>query len=209
MIKFSILLQYLRVFVPSRKANMSLFVAVHSMNMIIFIFYLLHMFFMIFLCRPREKYWNRLITTGSCYDFNTAIKATGFFNVLSDFIILLLPISSIWRLQISLQKKLGILAVFATGILYDLFCQCACLNSRPVDWTLIDQDESLILFFAQCLRCVYSSVLLYLQTCSIRGCELQYDHHGLVDICRNRRRNCHHLPSSITSALQSSSSSHF
>lgn len=102
---------------PSRKANMGMFIAVHSVIVAIFIFYFVDTFFNIFICRPREKYWNRLMTTGSCYNLDASMQATGLFNVLSDFAILVLPIHSIWKLQVPLRRKLGILAVFATGTL--------------------------------------------------------------------------------------------
>jgi large subunit ribosomal protein L36e len=38
-------------------------------------------------------------------------------NVFSDFAMLLLPIESIWRLQMATKQKVGITAVFAVGLL--------------------------------------------------------------------------------------------
>lgn len=38
--------------------------------------------------------------------------------MVSDFTILLLPIVEVWRLQMSRQRKIGVSAVFATGLLY-------------------------------------------------------------------------------------------
>lgn len=96
---------------------MRMFVAVHSVIVATFIFYLVDTAFNIFICRPREKYWNRLITTGSCFNLDASMQATGLFNVISDFAILVLPIPSILKLQVPLRRKLGILAVFATGVL--------------------------------------------------------------------------------------------
>ena len=116
-IKLSILLQYLRIFVPSRKANMRMFIAVYTVIAAIFIFYVVDTGFNIFICRPREKYWNRLMTTGSCFNLDASMQATGLFNVISDFAILVLPIPSILKLQLPLKRRLGILAVFATGVL--------------------------------------------------------------------------------------------
>ena len=114
-IKLSIFLQYLRIFVPSRQANMGMFIVSYVVIAAIFFFYVIDMFFNIFMCRPREKYWNPLME-GSCYSWNASMVSTGVFNVVSDFAILLLPIRSIWKLQIPLKKKMGILAVLATGV---------------------------------------------------------------------------------------------
>lgn len=95
-----------------------MFIAVHIVIAAILIFYLIMTAFNIFLCRPREKFWDPLLTTtGSCYNFDASMQATGLFNIISDFAILLLPIWPIWKLQVPLKKKLKILAVFATGVL--------------------------------------------------------------------------------------------
>lgn len=118
-IKLSILLQYLGIFVPNRKTNMRMFIAVWTLVAIMFTFYLIDVAFNIFICQPRDKYWNRL-KQGSCYDLEISMEATALFNVISDFFILLLPIPTIWKLQITLKKKMWIFAVFATGMMYVL-----------------------------------------------------------------------------------------
>ena len=116
-IKLSILLQYLRIFRPTRQGNLFLFVGIHVCIWSTFLFYFVDTIFEIIMCLPREKIWNPLMTTGHCFDTNAAFQATGIFNVLSDFAILLLPIRTVWRLKVSLRKKIGIIAVFSAGFL--------------------------------------------------------------------------------------------
>ena len=41
-------------------------------------------------------------------------------NVVSDFYILCLPIQGIWKLQLPIEKKIGVSAIFLTGFLYIL-----------------------------------------------------------------------------------------
>lgn len=41
----------------------------------------------------------------------------GSFNVTSDFYILFLPILGVWQLQLPLQKRIGICAIFMAGLL--------------------------------------------------------------------------------------------
>ena len=39
-------------------------------------------------------------------------------NVVSDLTILMLPMASVWSLQMGTKQKVGVSAVFAAGILY-------------------------------------------------------------------------------------------
>ena len=116
-IKLSILLQYLRIFVPNRKLNMTLFIGVQACIWSILIFYLVDTVFEIALCTPREKIWNPLMTTGHCFNGYASFQATGIFNVMSDFAILLLPMPTLWKLQMPRKRKFLMMAVFATGFL--------------------------------------------------------------------------------------------
>jgi hypothetical protein len=95
---------------------MAVFVAIHIVIWSLFIFYLADIIFEIILCQPREKIWNLLITSGHCFDINAPPMATGVFNVISDFAILVLPIAPIWKLQMAVGKKIMVAAIFATGI---------------------------------------------------------------------------------------------
>ena len=94
-----------------------MFVAIRVCISSIFIFYFVITFFDLFECKPRKKIWNKLDSTGYCYDGNAIDKASGLFNVISDFVILFLPMPSIWKLQMSLRKKLMTTGVFAIGLL--------------------------------------------------------------------------------------------
>ena len=118
LIKLSILLQYLRIFVPTRKGNMSLFIAIHVTIWIVFLFYFAITVVEIFLCTPRKKIWNPLLPRGHCLDQNAPYLGTGIFNIISDFAILVLPIAPIWKLQMAVKKKLMIAAIFAAGLWY-------------------------------------------------------------------------------------------
>ena len=42
--------------------------------------------------------------------------AQGIFNVLGDIYLIVLPIPAVWGLQLSLRKKIGVSAMFATGL---------------------------------------------------------------------------------------------
>ena len=70
----------------------------------IFLYYFVAIMFQIFLCTPREKIWNLLLEGGHCFNSDALFQATG--------------MRAVWKLQISIAKKLGVTAIFATGLLY-------------------------------------------------------------------------------------------
>ncbi|KAL8800151.1 MAG: hypothetical protein Q9200_007339, partial [Gallowayella weberi] len=94
-IKVAILLQCLRIFVPHRRGNLPLFVSIHVLMWCNVMFYIFHVIFMTIMCLPREKIWNKLEPEGHCFNTYAASIASGIFNVLSDFAILILPMSEI------------------------------------------------------------------------------------------------------------------
>ena len=116
LIKSTILLQYLRVFVPNRKMNMGMFIAIYAAIGTLFTFYLILTAFYIFMCHPRKKFWTVWVR-GSCYNIDASLKAPALFNVFSNIYILLLPIPSIRKLQVVTKRKIGILVVLAAGVL--------------------------------------------------------------------------------------------
>ncbi|KAI9842653.1 MAG: hypothetical protein M1837_007020 [Sclerophora amabilis] len=115
-VKLSILLQYLRIFVPVPKSNRIMYWGIILTIGGNLVFYTVHMFIGIFACNPREKMWNKLITEGHCHDANKIYISSGYLNVASDFIIFFLPLSNIWKLRMPLRRKIGVSAVFAIGL---------------------------------------------------------------------------------------------
>ncbi|GKZ36894.1 hypothetical protein AbraIFM66950_008158 [Aspergillus brasiliensis] len=111
--KLSIFLLYLRVFAPSPKCNQWWFIqALMGLN---FFFYLADTIVKIFECTPRERIWDKTVP-GHCIDANIPVLVTSIVNVVSDIMMLLMPIRCVWRLQIALRQKVGISAIFAAGI---------------------------------------------------------------------------------------------
>jgi hypothetical protein len=81
------------------------------------IYYILSTFLTIFACSPREAIWNPLIPNPRCLNNNTLVLVTCLFNIISDIIILTLPARAVWKLRISTRKKVGIVLLFAIGLL--------------------------------------------------------------------------------------------
>ncbi|KAL9012830.1 MAG: hypothetical protein Q9173_002422 [Seirophora scorigena] len=114
-IKFSILLQYLQIFVPIKKAS-ALYLTCHALIWTNFVFYVVSTFVEIFACSPVRKAWDPLITQGRCINILAVNVAASALNSVSDIAILIVPQVGIWRLQMSRQKKMQISAIFLIGI---------------------------------------------------------------------------------------------
>ncbi|KAF2832848.1 hypothetical protein CC86DRAFT_399514 [Ophiobolus disseminans] len=117
LIKLAILLQYLRLLAPNRSVNRSLYFGAWIIIVLNTTFYIATTFVTIFLCRPRELIWNKFLQEGQCINQEAPIMFTALFNIISDIAILILPIKTIWGLQIPTRKKIGISLLFATGSL--------------------------------------------------------------------------------------------
>ncbi len=116
-IKLSILLQYLRIFVPNRKGNMAMFLTIQVVIWSHLVFYLLDIAFFLGLCSPRRKIWQPWLPNGHCFSSDIWNMASGMFNAISDVLILVLPMPCLWGLQMPLKRKLITMGIFATGAL--------------------------------------------------------------------------------------------
>jgi hypothetical protein len=150
LVKMAILLQYLKLFAPSRSANRTMFFGSWIMIVATFIAYIIFMFWTLFYCTPRRMIWFKLIPGGKCHDVNDIILAQGAFNMASDIIILFLPTFSLWQLSVPLTKKIFITLMFATGLLY----------------VYVNDNTSVELIVVQSLRSVCHAHRLHHENCT-------------------------------------------
>ncbi|KAF2692290.1 hypothetical protein K458DRAFT_326288 [Lentithecium fluviatile CBS 122367] len=116
-VKMAILLQYLRLFAPGRSVNKLMWYGAWATMISCAILYTVLMFWTMFYCNPREAIWNKLTPDAKCHDVNHIIVAQGAFNMGSDIVILLLPTTSLWQLNVPLGRKIAVTMLFATGLL--------------------------------------------------------------------------------------------
>ena len=135
--KLAILLQLLRIFVPGSQGT--LYYAIHAL---IWFNILSHGTFIIvalFQCTPVEKAWNPTVN-GKCINIRAVFISTAVINVFSDFSILLLPLYSIWQLQMPVKRKVGVSAVFCLGLIaciasvIHLVYDIKSLRSKDLSW---------------------------------------------------------------------------
>lgn len=111
LIKSSIICFYFRIFGNTRSFRISAFVVLAfiicwALSVILETF---------LLCRPVAYNWDTSIK-GTCGDRNKVYVSAGALNVITDFMVMSLPIPHILSLQLKLKKKLGLLLMFSLGL---------------------------------------------------------------------------------------------
>ena len=112
--KLSILLLYLRIFSPDRWTRLFIYLGIW----VIFIYYMVTASIFVGLCSPRHgESWPVALLSSRCGETMVMTYVQGIFNIVSDFYVLVLPLPVVWKLQLPLRKKIGVSAVFMTGLL--------------------------------------------------------------------------------------------
>ncbi|KAF2169243.1 hypothetical protein M409DRAFT_64975 [Zasmidium cellare ATCC 36951] len=65
-------------------------------------------------CIPMEKYWAPS-TPGKCISITAFFYSTNVFTIVTDIIMLALPVPTVWKVPYSLPHKIGIIAAFLCG----------------------------------------------------------------------------------------------
>ena len=69
------------------------------------------------LCRPIAYTWDKSIE-GTCGNSTKAYEAVGILNLFIDLAIIILPMPSLWRLQLPFAKRVGLTAIFGIGFVH-------------------------------------------------------------------------------------------
>ena len=66
---------------------------------------------------PVRSYWDHSITPTHTVDLVKLYMANAAFNITTDSLLLILPMTIIWRLSMTWMQKLGLTAIFGMGAL--------------------------------------------------------------------------------------------
>jgi hypothetical protein len=66
-------------------------------------------------CRPFAYNWDKTIPGGQCFDVTTFAISSSVPNIVTDVIVLFLPIQTIVDLKVSIGKRVGLMLIFLTG----------------------------------------------------------------------------------------------
>ena len=112
--KLSVLLQLQHTFVVShRQPSFFILQALIWANLA---FYLAWFWVDIFQCVPRRKIWDTTVS-GKCISTDVLLITPASINIVSDCLILVLPIIMVFRLKMTMKNKLAIIAIFSSGFL--------------------------------------------------------------------------------------------
>ena len=108
-VKLSILFLYRRLF-PSKRLKKALIV----IGIFVLSYSIAAVFVVIFQCYPIQSNWDPTVT-GYCVSYGDFLTVNGVFNILSDFVILCVPLPILWRLQVSKNQKWVLSGMFLLG----------------------------------------------------------------------------------------------
>ncbi|KAH7418087.1 hypothetical protein BKA64DRAFT_187790 [Cadophora sp. MPI-SDFR-AT-0126] len=112
LIKTSVVMFYYRIFGSTPSFRISAIVAIG-----ILIAWAISVVLETFLlCRPLTFNWNPTIEGGVCGDRNTVYVSAGALNVVTDFMVMALPIPHILKLQLHWRRKVGLVIMFSLGL---------------------------------------------------------------------------------------------
>lgn len=110
--KLSLLLMYYRIFRFPYFKKMAWIVGSFVMAWVVCITFLF-----VFICVPVEKLWYPHLP-GRCINQVGTWIANAASTILTDIIILFLPLPQVWSLRLKRREKIGLTAAFSLGFLY-------------------------------------------------------------------------------------------
>ncbi|EPS41584.1 hypothetical protein H072_4520 [Dactylellina haptotyla CBS 200.50] len=116
MAKCSVIALYLRIFAGIRWFQNALY----SILALIILFFVLTFFITIFQCHPIEAAFDfriALTKPTKCIVIKDFFYVSGSVNMLTDFLLVLLPMPLAWKLELDLRKRILIIVLFGLGIL--------------------------------------------------------------------------------------------
>ncbi|EED12972.1 conserved hypothetical protein [Talaromyces stipitatus ATCC 10500] len=116
--KLSVLFLYRRVFSPVRWSAFDCTIV--ALIAIMTSFYISTCIVKIMQCTPRAKIWDSSVH-GTCINEPALLNTSGFFNTITDYTILILPVHAVLRLQLSRMKKILVVLVFTFGLCAPIF----------------------------------------------------------------------------------------
>ena len=111
--KASLLLLYYRLFFPSRRFRLAIYIA----SIAVFSQWFSVTLVTVFQCRPVAAFWNKTIPGAECVNISHFTVASGIMNLLTDILILCLPIRMVWGLNTTNTQKITLTGIFLLGSL--------------------------------------------------------------------------------------------
>ena len=114
MAKLSLLVLYLEIFRPNVITRYFIYFGIAFVGLVYTS--MLIAFAVLSIPKPGQSLLVSILSPDTAKDIPLGI-VQGSVNIASDFYILTLPIPGVWNLQLPLKKRLGVIAIFMTGLL--------------------------------------------------------------------------------------------
>ncbi|QKX54809.1 uncharacterized protein TRUGW13939_01898 [Talaromyces rugulosus] len=144
--KFSYMFFYLSVFKASERFRRLTF----GCMTIVALWWIANVFQIFLICRPFKMNWDST-AKGTCGNRPLTYALVGAVNIATDITTLLLPVPTVWSLQMPKRFKVGITAIFCIGLLITIisiirmqslivlsFTEISSSMVDPVFWTVVE-----------------------------------------------------------------------
>lgn len=114
-VKVALLVFYLRLD-PRRPMRLGLYI----FTAILVVFNMASFFIVVFSCNPPAMFWGDVVPGGKCMTPESQLtfyNVNGILNIIIDLIIYLVPIPMVWAIRMPLKQKVGVVGIFALGLL--------------------------------------------------------------------------------------------
>lgn len=108
--KLSILLLYVRLFFPKGVTRSTLWWIIQVVVWLNFLYTLGLILALALQCVPYDRPYG-----SSCVDQYMVLISASIINIISDILVLIIPMASLWRLNMSRRRKWAVWALFAFG----------------------------------------------------------------------------------------------
>lgn len=112
-VKTSLIVLYYKLFA----SKPSIRIAIFATGIIIWAWAIGNFAAVFLICFPFAYNWDRSIPGGHCANLNAMVLTGSVFNIGTHLMVLALPIPYLWKLQIKIGRKIGLLAAFSLGIM--------------------------------------------------------------------------------------------
>lgn len=108
--KLAILGLYMRIFTTKNYR-----IAAKMTGLIVILNFIAGFILVFTACRPFAYNWNKTIPGGKCFDIMEAYRALTIPNLVTDFVMAVMPMPSLWKLHVQLHVKIGLFFTFLIG----------------------------------------------------------------------------------------------
>ncbi|KAF9241048.1 hypothetical protein CBS147339_4328 [Penicillium roqueforti] len=168
LVKTSMMILYHKLF--GTKASMR--IAIYVTGTIVWAWGLSIILESFLICHPVAFNWNPTLPKGGCGNRNAAFVVAGVLNMVTDLMVMLLPIPYIWKLQLPVGRKIGLSVAFSIGLFVSAISMVRVDSLMRIDfndltytlpiplmWSIIEQQLALVAANLPLLRSVFSAVL--------------------------------------------------